>query len=83
VIAEKLDAGGRLAGVTGQGVLDPDAREAAREEFVEEHGADTGRLFMMNAAQPEEVTTVPPSVVFFIGGVFVLFLVAGWYLVHQ
>lgn len=33
VIAEKLDSGGRLAEVTGQGVLDPDANEAAREEI--------------------------------------------------
>jgi len=40
VIAEKLDAGGRLTEVTGQGVLDPDAHEAAREE-IERLGAGT------------------------------------------
>ncbi|MFB6296139.1 MAG: antitoxin VapB family protein [Halobacteriales archaeon] len=33
VIAEKLDAGGRLGEVTGQGVLDPEAHEEAREEI--------------------------------------------------
>jgi predicted CopG family antitoxin len=33
VIAAKLDSGGRLAEVTGQGVLDPEAHEAAREEI--------------------------------------------------
>ena len=33
VIAERLDASRRLAEVTGQGVLDPDAHEAARAEI--------------------------------------------------
>ena len=33
VIAERLDASRRLAEVTGQGVLDPDAYEAARAEI--------------------------------------------------
>ena len=33
VIAETLDASGRLADVTGQGVLDPEVPETAREEI--------------------------------------------------
>jgi predicted CopG family antitoxin len=33
VIAAKLDAGGRLGEVTGQGVLDPEAHKAAQEEI--------------------------------------------------
>jgi predicted CopG family antitoxin len=33
LIAENLDSGGWLADVAGQGVLDPDAHEAAREEI--------------------------------------------------
>jgi len=33
VIAAKLDAGGRIADITGQQILDPDAHEEAREEI--------------------------------------------------
>jgi predicted CopG family antitoxin len=33
VIAAKLDSGGRLAEVTGQGALDAEAHEAAKEEI--------------------------------------------------
>jgi predicted CopG family antitoxin len=44
VIAEKLDSGGRLAEVTGQGVLDPDANEAVREDIERSSAGTMDRL---------------------------------------
>jgi predicted CopG family antitoxin len=44
VIAETLDASERLAEVTGQGVLGPDADEAVREEIERSSTGTVDRL---------------------------------------